>query len=108
MPPPIESVALSRQGSLPHLLLMHDHTPVVFNLARLPRHQVSPDRPRYRAHSIFINRDLNILPLIPYLIHRTDNRSGALKSSSQTVSSVTNAPGKKKKERERKFTRDKH
>src|SRR6266852_1628443 len=100
MPPPIESVALSRQGSLRHLLLMHDHTPVAFNLARLPRHEVSPDRPRSRAHSIFTNRDLNILPLIPYLIHRPDNRSGALKSSSQTVSSVTNAP-RKKKNRER-------
>jgi hypothetical protein len=56
---------------------MHDHTPVAFNLARLPRHQVSPDRPRYRAHSIFLNRDLNVLPLIPNLIHRTDDRSGA-------------------------------
>ena len=87
----------ARRGSRPHLLL-HDHTPVTFNLARLPRHQVSPDRPRHRAHSIFFNRDLNILPLIPNLIHRTDNRSGALKFESN-VSELSDKRQEKKRER---------
>lgn len=72
MPPLIKDLCRTED-----LLFIHDHTPVAFNLARLPRHQVSPDRPRYRAHSISFNRDLDIFPLIPNLIHRTDNRSGA-------------------------------
>ena len=57
---------------------MYHHAPVAFNLARLPRHQVSPDRPRHRAHSIFVNGDHYVRPLIPNPVNGADNCGRAL------------------------------
>jgi hypothetical protein len=69
-----------------HLLLMHDHTPVALNLARLPPYQLSPDRPRHRAHSISLHGDLYVSPLIPNLIHGANNCSRAWNQGEARVS----------------------
>ena len=87
------------------LFYMHDHAPVTLNLARLPPNQFSPDRPRHGAHSIALNRDLDVSSLISDPVYGADNRSRAYSRPIECEVSVM-IPGER--EREKKITRAKH